>query len=458
MSNFYVGNALEYDNGNLRVVDIVMLDDDSSFQSGDSSQQVYVDETPVDVNYGRSGQGNGYHSTLTGAFIPSRGTFMASLSMVSLTDGRVLFFSGSGFDAATIAANPAGFDFTLPNFSMPNRYVASNPGLALETTTTPPAFLVPDDYAATISTSGSVAAGGSATGEIESAGDVDWFAIDLIAGFTYRIDHEGAGTAMGTLSDPLFEGIFDATGAPIPGTDNDDGGGGLNSQITFAPAETGTYYLAASAFGDSTGSYTLSVDVLALANIITGTASGERLNGTANSDEIAGLGGNDTLRGFAGDDTLEGGAGNDLLTGAAGEDLLRGGANSDRLIGGGRSDTLDGGEGRDILTGSSGADSFYFDDGDFAGLTAATADRIVDFSMAGNDVIDLSPVDARSGGGDNAFVFIGSAGFSGMAGELRYQSYATTTRVFGDTDGDGAADFLIKLDGSMALTQGDFIL
>ena len=57
-----------------------------------------------------------------------------------------------------------------------------------------------DDYSATIDTTGSVAVGGSATGDIESAGDRDWFAVELEAGRTYQLDLEGSPTGDGTLS------------------------------------------------------------------------------------------------------------------------------------------------------------------------------------------------------------------------------------------------------------------
>ena len=45
-----------------------------------------------------------------------------------------------------------------------------------------------DDYASSISTTGSVVMGGSVTGEIEFWGDRDWFAVTLEAGKTYRFD------------------------------------------------------------------------------------------------------------------------------------------------------------------------------------------------------------------------------------------------------------------------------
>ena len=56
-----------------------------------------------------------------------------------------------------------------------------------------------DDYAANTSTTGAVAVGGSATGNIEIVGDKDWFKVTLQAGSTYLFDLSGAGSGGGTL-------------------------------------------------------------------------------------------------------------------------------------------------------------------------------------------------------------------------------------------------------------------
>ena len=115
-----------------------------------------------------------------------------------------------------------------------------------------------DDYTSDIQTTGAVAVGGSATGELETAGDHDWFAVTLEADRTYRIDLEGSRTRAGTLRDPFLRGIYDEHGTIIAGTANDDGGLGLNSQVTFTAPADGTYYVAAGAYS-RTGTYTLSV-------------------------------------------------------------------------------------------------------------------------------------------------------------------------------------------------------
>ena len=117
-----------------------------------------------------------------------------------------------------------------------------------------------DDYTADLATTGRVAVGGSATGDIEPPGDRDWFAVDLEAGKTYRFDLEGPRTGGGTLTDPYLYGIYGEDGDWINGTANDDGGQHYNSRVYFTPDEGATYYVSAGAHGDPTGTYTLSVE------------------------------------------------------------------------------------------------------------------------------------------------------------------------------------------------------
>jgi len=174
------------------------------------------------------------------------------------------------------------------------------------------------------------------------------------------------------------------------------------------------------------------------------TLTGPAREGTGNAlaNLIVGSAGADTLRGMAGNDSLQGGAGtaNDTLEGGAG------------------ADTLTGGLGRDTLTGGSGADRFVFRDGD-SGNTAALADRILDFDGAEGDRIVLNAMDANgAGAGNGTFDFIGTAAFSNVAGELRYQAFGADTLVMGDTDGNGVADFMIRLTGTVALVETSFVL
>ena len=131
--------------------------------------------------------------------------------------------------------------------------------------------------------------------------------------------------------------------------------------------------------------------------------------------------------------TLRGGDGSDLIAGLDGNDVLDGGAGNDRLTGG---------RGADRLTGGIGIDEFVFDTASFVTGAALMlhADTITD--LEAGDVINLSGLDARRAvAGDQAFMWIGSAGFSGQGGELRYD--AGLGALAGDWNADGAADFLI---------------
>ncbi len=163
---------------------------------------------------------------------------------------------------------------------------------------------------------------------------------------------------------------------------------------------------------------------------------------------------------------LEGYDGNDKLLGAESADWLAGKQNNDTLDGGGGDDTLRGGSGADILRGGLGQDVLIGGaDGDKFVFTSrissrpGNADHIRDFET-GIDVIDLDQIDAdRITDGVQQFHFIGTAAFSGTAGELRVATNDSgNSLVRADTDGDGHADFLIVLRGVSAPEITDFLL
>ena len=206
--------------------------------------------------------------------------------------------------------------------------------------------------------------------------------------------------------------------------------------------------------------------------VMNGTAKANVLIGTDASEAINGLGGKDTLNGNGGSDKLDGGTGNDTLNGGAGDDWMNGGTGNDILNGGDGNDTLNGGTGvdvlngengndfligtmgRDIMTGGAGNDVFSFS-ANIAeiGKATATRDQIVDFT-SGDDLIDLSAIDASSAAGVQDFVFIGSAAFTGL-GQLRYEN----GQLHGNVNGTNAADFTITLvNAPVSLSVSDFIL
>ena len=120
-----------------------------------------------------------------------------------------------------------------------------------------------DDHGASATTAGAVSVGGAATGEIGHPGDIDWFAVTLEAGKTYRIDLKGESSHTGTLRDPYLRSVHDADGNRIAGVWDDDSGYGTDSQLTFTVETAGTYYLAAGAWGRWTGTYRVSVTEVA---------------------------------------------------------------------------------------------------------------------------------------------------------------------------------------------------
>jgi len=255
------------------------------------------------------------------------------------------------------------------------------------------------------------------------------------------------------------------------------------------------------------------------ADMITGTSRSETIDGLGGADVLLGNGGNDTLNGGTNDDSLDGGSGNDTLLGENGKDLLDGGPGHDRLDGGASNDVLLGGPGKDVMLGSDGNDSLDggADDDDMDGgdgtdallggagndlvkggagkdtLTGGNGDDrliggldsdqmignegndtfvltqlldsrvgsgrdvIVDFTKG--DRINLSAIDASSkAGGDQAFAFMGSADFTGKAGELHAILAGDDTLIEGDVNGDAKADFQIELPGIHTLAASDFIL
>lgn len=226
----------------------------------------------------------------------------------------------------------------------------------------------------------------------------------------------------------------------------------------------------------------------AFSNTLSGGSGADILYGGAGSDRLSGGDGDDVLDGGANADVVDGGAGNDRILYDAADISVLGGAGTDTLvvrdgvtidlgrfttsqiagksvwgfenvdasgatasvtlsgsmynnvlIGGSGNDTIRGGGGWDILTGNGGSDRFVFDN---ASVAAGGRARITDFTAS--DIIDLSGIDAVSGGGDDAFHYIGRTAFSRTAGELRFEAGILQA----DLNGDGVADFAVPVAGA----------
>ena len=181
---------------------------------------------------------------------------------------------------------------------------------------------------------------------------------------------------------------------------------------------------------------------------IVGTSDADTIDGMAGRDFLSGLGGGDSIEGGSGQDTLYGGKGNDTLNGGHGNDLIYGGSGADLISGGHGADFICGGSGADTLTGGKGADTFAYNSINHS--TPRKQDTITDFSQSQQDQIDLHLITGLSLIGDNSF--------DGQAGELRSHVSGGNTFVSADINGDGKADFQIKLKGVHDLQSGDFIL
>jgi Ca2+-binding RTX toxin-like protein len=199
-----------------------------------------------------------------------------------------------------------------------------------------------------------------------------------------------------------------------------------------------------------------------------GSDAADTYAGTQFSDTISGGGGGDRLDGGRGGDTISGGAsrdvllgvsGDDVLSGDAGIDVLRGGAGNDILNGGAGADSLNGAAGADELRGGTGADTFLFRSVADSTADALSQDTIIDFDGMRGDSIDVSPVDADATLADHQdFTFIGQSAFSGHAGELRFEADASGGLLLGDVNGDGAADFAVRLLGVQSLASTDLLI
>jgi serralysin len=138
------------------------------------------------------------------------------------------------------------------------------------------------------------------------------------------------------------------------------------------------------------------------ANYLRGDDGADTITGGADFDDINGNMGNDTAHGGLGDDWVVGGKdqdslfgdvgddivygnlGDDTCDGGAGADLMRGGQGADSLAGGAGNDWLSGDRGDDTISGGAGADVFHtFGD--------AGVDRVLDFSVAEGDRVQLDP-------------------------------------------------------------------
>ena len=104
------------------------------------------------------------------------------------------------------------------------------------------------------STTSTLTVGGSATNTLDFNGDHDWFAINLVAGQQVTASIFGI-----TLEDPLLN-VRNSAGQIVFSNDDIKSGSDRNSEVTFTPASSGTYYIDVGAFNEAyAGRYQVSV-------------------------------------------------------------------------------------------------------------------------------------------------------------------------------------------------------
>ncbi|MCZ8142096.1 MAG: M10 family metallopeptidase C-terminal domain-containing protein [Acetobacteraceae bacterium] len=125
----------------------------------------------------------------------------------------------------------------------------------------PPGQGTGDTVPGNSSTPVTLAIGASLNGAVNTAGDRDWFAVDLVAGQRYSISLDGAAYgSYSALSDPYLR-LRNASSSLV--AQDDDSGPGLNSLLTFTASATGRYYLDVGAYGDSSaGGYRLAISAV----------------------------------------------------------------------------------------------------------------------------------------------------------------------------------------------------
>ncbi|HTV68875.1 MAG TPA: calcium-binding protein [Rhizobiaceae bacterium] len=313
-----------------------------------------------------------------------------------------------------------------------------------------------------VENTGTIDVGANAISHVGGTQTVEIFNRGFIRGDSEAIVASGSGvdkvyntgTIIGAVSlgggDDLFDGrggslngvvfgedgndrLFGDSGADylVGGDGNDEMRGGRGNDFYLSDVASDLIVELAGQGTDAILSYksrTLGANIENL-ELLTNTASFGIGNTLANS--ITGDSMNNTLRGLAGKDTLLGNKGDDKLTGGIGADKLTGGLGADRFIF------------------NSVAES----------RAAGGIDKIVDFSRAQKDKIQLDLIDAdTTQAGNQAFSFIGTKAFSGKAGELRYAKASSGSIITADLNGDGKADFTVISDVAVNFSKGDFVL
>ncbi|GLS00207.1 hypothetical protein GCM10007859_02110 [Brevundimonas denitrificans] len=284
--------------------------------------------------------------------------------------------------------------------------------------------------------------GGDGTDTAVYVGMRSAYTISVSGGVTTIAGPDGTDTVSNVERLQFSDGLFDATGAPLP---------------------TGP---------------------------INGTSGSDSLTGTAAANVMNGLEGNDFLNALAGDDTLNGGEGDDFLTGGEGSDALNGdngvdtasyltsatgvevyldsgvswdGTSTDFLnsienvSGSGHSDYFVGNAGANALTGEAGDDFLY----GLAGDDLLTGGTGVDRLFGGDGIDTITYANAGAGVEiylDNGISWDGTSmdfleSIENVTGSI-FSDYMVGTAAANTFIGSAGADYLYGMAGDDLLVGG----
>ena len=292
----------------------------------------------------------------------SLGSDFDQLDISSLALGQVSNPSSTGF---TISLNGQVDTFTgggflfgangFPNAGLVNSVEETYLGTRVFTIS---GFLVPST-----TFFGWASAGDNATAKLTILGDDDIVigseANDRLRGYA------GADTITAGGGNDFIDG----------GEGDDQVFGGAGNDVIVDPS--GTNYLR----GGEGDDYILGGTGFDDAN---GNMGNDTISGGPGDDYSVGGKDNDLLFGDAGQDIVWGNLGNDTCDGGDGNDQVRGGQGDDSVSGGAGNDFVSGDRGNDTISGGTGADNFH-------GSQDAGIDRVIDFSLAQGDRVQLDP-------------------------------------------------------------------
>ncbi|MFO1069256.1 MAG: hypothetical protein U1E14_12105 [Geminicoccaceae bacterium] len=210
------------------------------------------------------------------------------------------------------------------------------------------------------------------------------------------------------------------------------------------------------------------------ADTLDGGSGDDGLYGGDGADRMDGEQGNDTISCSGGNDVVDGGDGNDWISADSNSDSVNGGNGNDTILGGDALDSLAGAAGTDTLVGGVGADTLNGNGGSVGVVTivgdvfrydsindtgvGAGRDIIVQFddsaSLAAQDLIDLSGIDANSGAaGDQSFqstfLSIGDSFTAPRQIRIVPNGAGSTEKIIQlNTDGDAAVEAEILVQAS----------